>query len=84
MVLPMARDLGKFGIRVVSIAPALFITPMTDFIPNKSQERYAKESPLNRLGQPTEFADFACTVIENGYINGVCLRLDGGQKGVNL
>ncbi len=84
MVMPMARDLGKFGIRVVSIAPGLFETPMSDMIAPSVAQRLKADTPLGRYGKPDEFAHFACTVIENGYINGVTLRIDGAIKMSNF
>lgn len=80
MVLPMARDLGKFGIRVAVIAPGFFTSPMTNVIPATSQAILAKEAPIGRVGSPPEFAHLACSMIENSYVNGVVLKIDGGQR----
>lgn len=56
MTLPMARDLGKFKIRVMTIAPGLFITPMTSKVDKKINEIMENSSPLGRLGLPSDFA----------------------------
>mmetsp|Transcript_21917 Transcript_21917/g.19463 ORF Transcript_21917/g.19463 Transcript_21917/m.19463 type:complete len:99 (+) Transcript_21917:478-774(+) len=78
MTLPMARDLGRYGIRVLNIAPSLFSTAMIDGIPDKFKKVYEKTVPIGRLGQTDEFAQLAKTCIENGYLNGVSLMLTGG------
>ena len=78
LVLPMARDLGKYGIRCVAIAPGLFATPMSDGMGDALTERNKKDIPLGRLGEPQEFAHLAKVVVENGYLNGVRLLLSGG------
>jgi NAD(P)-dependent dehydrogenase (short-subunit alcohol dehydrogenase family) len=78
MTVPMARDLGKFGIRVMTIAPGVFMTPM-----GKDLEKYAevfkKVSPLGRLGDPPEFADQCVALCKNGFMTGTTVRLDGGM-----
>ena len=75
----MSRDLGKFGIRVVTIAPGVFHTPMVgqDINP-KIHDALKKDSPLNRLGTPDEFAHFTKACVENSYLTGCVLRIDGG------
>ena len=78
MMTPMARDLGKFGIRVAAIAPGIFITPMAHAMSETVQKRLLQDTPLNRGGTPEEFAHMVKCCIENSYINGVHLRLDGG------
>ena len=80
LVLPMARDLGKFGIRCAAIAPGIFHTAMSDKMPKKVTDRLNKDTPMGRPGQPDEFAHFAKSIVENGYVNGVHLRLDGAVK----
>jgi NAD(P)-dependent dehydrogenase (short-subunit alcohol dehydrogenase family) len=80
----MARDLGKFGIRVVSIAPGIFMTPLSHHMPEKVLQRLNADTPLGRPGVPEEFSHFVRTIIENGYLNGVHLRIDGGIKFSNL
>ncbi len=79
MTRPMARDLGKWGIRVVTIAPGVFETPMVskDINP-KLHDLFVRDTPLGRLGTPDEFAHFAQSAVENSYLTGCILRLDGG------
>lgn len=81
MTLPMARDLSRFGIRVVSIAPSLFESPMTKALPEKAMKSLIRvlEFP-QRPGQPPEFATLVRHVVENPYINGDCIRLDGASR----
>jgi len=76
----MARDLGKFGIRTVAIAPGVFITPLNDFAPEEVKDSLIKDTPMGRPGDLQEFAHFVGTLIENSYINGVHLRIDGAMK----
>ena len=84
LVLPMARDLGRFGIRAVSIAPSLFETPITKGYTKNMKEANLKNTPMNRLGDPKEFSHLVGSVVENTYINGVNLRLDGATKVSNM
>ncbi|TNV76104.1 hypothetical protein FGO68_gene9599 [Halteria grandinella] len=84
MVLPMARDLGRFGIRVVSVAPGIFETPLSHSMPEGVKKRLNADTAINRAGQPDEFAHFVRMCIENGYVTGVHLRIDGGTKFSNL
>ena len=78
-LLPLARDLGKFGIRVVAFAPSVFTTPMAAIIDPKKAEISRKQISLGRLGSPDEFADLCVTSCKNSYLNGTVIRLDGGQ-----
>lgn len=80
----MARDLGKFGIRVATIAPGIFITPMSHGFNDAILKRLNADTALNRPGQPDDFAHFVRALIENSYITGVHLRIDGGTKFSNL
>lgn len=80
ITMPMARDLGKYGIRVVCIAPGIIETPMAKLGNPALLEGFLKDTPLRRLGQPDEFAHLAVTIVENSYLNGVTLRLDGATK----
>ncbi|MEJ2383624.1 MAG: SDR family NAD(P)-dependent oxidoreductase [Xanthomonadales bacterium] len=81
MTLPMARELARFGIRVVTIAPGIFWTPMVDGMPEHIQESLSASIPFpSRLGQPEEFAQLAGNVIESGYLNGTTIRLDGAVR----
>ena len=59
LVMPMARDLGKFKIRVAAVAPGVFETPMGKHMPKGSDLKFKKDTPLSRLGHPDEFAHFA-------------------------
>lgn len=81
MTLPIARDLSEFGIRINTIAPGLFRTPMAAGLPEKIIEKLGSmvEFP-KRLGKPEEYAKLAQFLIENSYINGEVIRLDGGIR----
>ncbi len=81
MTLPMARDLGSLGIRVNTIAPGVFMTPMVAAMPDKVQDSLSQmvQSP-KRLGEPNDFAKLVGHIIENSYINGETIRLDGGIR----
>ena len=80
MMMPMARDLGKYGIRVAAIAPGIFETPLSSKMPQKVKDTLNKNTPMNRMGTVEEFAHFSQAIIENSYINGVHLRIDGATK----
>ncbi len=81
MTLPIARDLGRVGIRVVSIAPGVFETPMMKAAPDKVRQSLLDESPFpKRFGDPDEFASTVQHVIENSMFNGCTLRLDAGLR----
>jgi NAD(P)-dependent dehydrogenase (short-subunit alcohol dehydrogenase family) len=81
MTLPMARELSRFGIRVMTIAPGIFWTPMVGGMPEHIQEALAASIPFpSRLGKPEEFADMAAGIIENSYLNGTTIRLDGAVR----
>ena len=81
MTLPMARELARFGIRVMTIAPGIFWTPMVDGMPDAVQQSLAASIPFpSRLGQPAEFADLVAYVIGNTYLNGETIRLDGATR----
>lgn len=79
MSLPMARDLGRYGIRVMAICPSLFETPMSKKTSDFHKELAAKETSVGRLGGPDDFAALAKGIIECSYLNGTHIRLDGGQ-----
>ena len=68
MMLPMARDLGKFGIRCVAIAPGIFQTPLTHMMSQKVTDRLNADTPMGRPGNPEEFAHFTAAIIENSYL----------------
>jgi len=81
MTLPMARDLAQHGIRVCTIAPGLFATPLMKQLPEPVQESLAKSIPFpQRLGKPEEFAELACHIVTNGHLNGEVIRLDGALR----
>lgn len=81
MTLPVARDLMTEGIRVNTILPGVFRTPLLAGLPEKAQEVLAQSIPFpKRLGHPEEFAMLAMTMIENGYFNGEQVRLDGAIR----
>jgi len=80
IVMPMARDLGRYNIRVAAIAPGIFATPMGAKMPKKVQDRLNADTPMGRPGLPSEFAHMVGFCIENGYINGVSLRIDGATR----
>ena len=81
MTLPMARDLAQFGVRVVTIAPGLFLTPLMAELPQPVQESLAASIPFpKRLGKPEEFAQLAAGIIENMSLNGETIRLDGALR----
>ncbi len=81
MTLPMARELARVGIRVMTIAPGIFWTPMVDGMPQQVQESLAASIPFPaRLGKAEEYAEIAATIIENPYLNGTTIRLDGAVR----
>ncbi len=81
MTLPMARELAAFGIRVVTIAPGLFMTPMMAALPVEVQQSLGKQVPFPpRLGRPAEYALLVRQVIENPMLNGETIRLDGAIR----
>jgi NAD(P)-dependent dehydrogenase (short-subunit alcohol dehydrogenase family) len=81
MTLPIARDLSNLNIRVCTIAPGIFMTPMMAGLPEPAQESLAKQVPHPaRLGDPSEYAALARSIIENGYLNAEIIRLDGGIR----
>jgi NAD(P)-dependent dehydrogenase (short-subunit alcohol dehydrogenase family) len=77
----MARELARFGIRVMTIAPGIFWTPMVDGMPEHIQESLAASIPFpSRLGRAEEYAELAGTIIESPYLNGTTIRLDGAVR----
>ena len=81
MCLPMARDLASTGIRVMTIAPGIFMTPMLAGLPEEVQEQLAADVPNPaRLGDPSEYGRTAGFIVEMGYINGEVIRLDGALR----
>jgi NAD(P)-dependent dehydrogenase (short-subunit alcohol dehydrogenase family) len=81
LTLPMARELARFGIRVMSIAPGIFWTPMVDGMPEHIQESLSASIPFpSRLGRSEEFAALVGDIIESPYLNGTTIRLDGAVR----
>jgi NAD(P)-dependent dehydrogenase (short-subunit alcohol dehydrogenase family) len=81
MTLPVARELARFGIRVCTIAPGLFYTPMMESLPAEVQDSLAKSVPFPpRLGRPDEYAQLAAHIVENEMLNGETIRLDGALR----
>lgn len=81
MTLPMARELARFGIRVMTIAPGIFWTPMVDGMPDDVQKSLSASIPFpSRLGKPEEFADLVAYILGNTYLNGETIRLDGATR----
>ena len=81
MTLPLARDLAQFGVRAVTIAPGLFLTPLMHQLPQEIQDSLAASIPFpKRLGKPEEFAHLAAAIVENATLNGEVIRLDGALR----
>ena len=81
MTLPMARELARFGIRVNTVAPGIFWTPMVDTMPESVQQSLSASIPYpSRLGRPEEFADLVAYILSNRYLNGETIRLDGAVR----
>jgi NAD(P)-dependent dehydrogenase (short-subunit alcohol dehydrogenase family) len=81
MTLPAARDLARPGIRVCTIAPGLFDTPLLADLPEESRRALGEQIPFPpRLGRPDEYARLACQIAENGMLNGEVVRLDGALR----
>ena len=81
MCLPMARDLASLGIRVMTIAPGIFHTPMLAGLPQDVQDSLAADVPCPaRLGDPAEYAQLAAFIVSAGYLNGEVIRIDGALR----
>lgn len=81
MTLPIARDLAKDGIRIVTIAPGIFDTPLLRALPEKVRVFLSKSVPFpQRLGNPDEYAMLVQQIIENPLLNGETIRLDGALR----
>jgi NAD(P)-dependent dehydrogenase (short-subunit alcohol dehydrogenase family) len=81
LTLPLARDLAQFGVRVMSIAPGLFLTPLMHQLPEEVQQSLAASIPFpKRLGKPGEFAALAVHIVQNASLNGEVIRLDGALR----
>jgi NAD(P)-dependent dehydrogenase (short-subunit alcohol dehydrogenase family) len=81
MCLTMARDLGSMGIRVLAIAPSLFLTGLTAMVPDEMAATLTRDAAFpKRMGRPIEYAKLVAAIVENPMLNGQCLRLDAGQR----
>ena len=81
MTLPIAREFAQFGIRVLAIAPGLFLTPLLASLPQEAQDSLAAAVPFpRRLGDPSEFASLVMQMIDNAYLNGEVVRLDASLR----
>ena len=81
MTLPIAREFAQFGVRVNTIAPGIFMTPMLFGLPQAAQDSLGASVPFPaRLGAPAEYAALAVHIVENGYINGETIRIDGALR----
>src|SRR5690348_15610432 len=81
MTLPAARDLAPAGIRVVTIAPGIFDTPMLGTLPEDKRAALAADVVFpKRLGSPADYGELVVAIVENGYLNGETIRLDGALR----
>ncbi len=81
LTLPVARDLAQLGIRVVTIAPGIFMTPMMATLPQNVQDALGKQVPFpSRLGRPEEYAQLVHSIVSNPMLNGEVIRLDGAIR----
>ena len=81
MTLPIAREYARIGVRVNAVAPGIFLTPMAEGMPEHVQEALGAAIPFpSRLGKPKEFAELVAHIMQNGYINGETIRLDGAAR----
>ncbi len=81
MTLPIARELARYGIRVVTIAPGIMETPMLMGLPQTAQDSLGEQVPYpQRLGRPDEYARLVLAIVDNGYLNGETIRLDGAIR----
>ena len=81
LTMPAAREFAQFGIRVMAIAPGIFATPMLRALPQAAQDSLGAQVPFpKRLGEPPEFAALVLHIVENEYLNGGVIRLDGALR----
>ena len=85
MTLPMARDLGRYGIRVMTICPGIIDTPLMRLANDKVRAGLLRQVVQpKRFGKPDEFAQLCCQIIDNNYLNGTIIRMDAGLRFANL
>ena len=81
MTLPMAREFARIGVRVMTVAPGIFHTPMIDGVPPEVYQSLCATVPYPaRLGKPEEFADMVAFIVTNRYMNGSTVRIDGATR----
>ena len=81
MTLPIAREFARYNVRVMTIAPGLFLTPLLETLPKEALENLGRQVPFpSRLGRPDEFAELVQAIIENPMLNGETIRLDGAIR----
>jgi 3-hydroxyacyl-CoA dehydrogenase/3-hydroxy-2-methylbutyryl-CoA dehydrogenase len=81
LTLPAARDVARYGVRVVTIAPGLFDTPLLGALPQEARDALGEQVPFPpRLGEPAEYAQLAVSIVENTMLNGETIRLDGALR----
>ncbi|MEL0083188.1 MAG: SDR family NAD(P)-dependent oxidoreductase [Gammaproteobacteria bacterium] len=81
LTLPLAREFARHSVRVMAIAPGLFMTPMLESLPDDAKQALAASVPFpKRLGEPSEFADLVATIVTNSMLNGEVIRLDGAVR----
>jgi NAD(P)-dependent dehydrogenase (short-subunit alcohol dehydrogenase family) len=81
MTLPMAREFARIGVRVMTIAPGVFHTPMVDGMPEQVYQSLCAQVPYpSRLGKPEEYADTVAFILQNRYLNGETIRIDGAIR----
>jgi NAD(P)-dependent dehydrogenase (short-subunit alcohol dehydrogenase family) len=81
MTLPMAREFARIGVRVMTIAPGVFHTPMVDGMPDQIYQSLCAQVPYpSRLGKPEEYADTVAFIVQNRYLNGETIRIDGAIR----
>ena len=81
MTLPVAREMARFGIRVMTIAPGLFLTPLMESLPTDAQESLGRQVPFPpRLGDPADYAKLVLSIVDNIMLNGEVIRLDGAIR----
>ena len=81
MALPIAREFARYGIRVMTIAPGIFWTPLLGSLPQKTQDSLSKQIPFpSRFGKPDEYAQLVESIVINPMLNGETIRLDGAIR----